>query len=102
MIASTDKVPGSLLTRDLAYRSLEVRQIAATIAGAGVALALALLGAGAWAIIGNSLTMITVSSILLWWYTAWRPRLLFAWDSFRNLTGFEPRSSPRRCSSPCR
>ena len=35
LIASTDKVPGSLPTRDLAYRSLEVRQIAATIAGAG-------------------------------------------------------------------
>lgn len=88
LISSLEKVPGALLTRELAFRSLEIRQIAATIVGAVVALILALAGAGAWAIIGNSLTVTTVSCVLLWWFTRWRPRLMFAPESFRSLTGF--------------
>jgi O-antigen/teichoic acid export membrane protein len=87
-ITATEKVPGALLTRDLAYRSLEIRQIVATLSGAAMALVLALLGAGPWAIIGNSLTLATVSTILLWSFTTWRPHLVFARDSFRELTGF--------------
>jgi len=87
-IAGLEKVPGSLLARDLAFRALELRQIAATTGGAAVALALALAGAGAWAIIGNSLTTTVVSCALLWVVTPWRPRLVFSWNSFRSLTGF--------------
>lgn len=88
LIASLEKVPGALLTRDLAFRSLEVRQIAATVAGAAVALTLALAGAGAWAIIGNALAVTSVSCALLWTFTRWRPRLTFQRESFRSLTGF--------------
>lgn len=88
LISSLDKVPGALLTRELAFRSLEVRQIVATLAGAIVALTLALAGAGPWAIIGNSLATTTVSAALLWLLTTWRPRLIFSWDSFRSLIGF--------------
>ncbi len=87
-ILALEKVPGSLLARELAFRALELRQIAATMAGAVVALTLALWGAGAWAIIGNSLATTTVSCVLVWVVTPWRPRLVFAWTSFRSLTGF--------------
>jgi O-antigen/teichoic acid export membrane protein len=87
-ISATEKVPGALLTRELAYRSLEIRQIVATLAGAAAALVLALLGAGPWAIIGNSLTLAVVSTVLLWAFTTWRPRFVFAGQSFRELTTF--------------
>ena len=87
-IASLEKVPGALLARGLAFRALEVRQILATAAGAVVAATLAFAGAGAWAIIGNSLATTTVSCALLWVVTRWRPRFVFAWDSFRRLTSF--------------
>jgi O-antigen/teichoic acid export membrane protein len=87
-IASLEKVPGALLARGLAFRALELRQIVATMSGAIVAVVLALAGAGAWAIIGNSLATTTVSCALLWFVTPWRPHFIFAWSSFRNLTGF--------------
>src|SRR5205823_1190322 len=44
----------ALLTREMAFRSLEIRQIIATLFGAAAAVALALGGAGAWAIIAQS------------------------------------------------
>lgn len=87
-IYSLEKVPGTLLTRDLAFRSLELRQIAATFAGATVAFALAIAGAGAWAIIANAVATAAVSCTLLWMLTPWRPRFVFAWSSFRSMTGF--------------
>jgi O-antigen/teichoic acid export membrane protein len=87
-IASLEKVPGALLARSLAFRALEVRQILATSAGAAVAATLAFAGAGAWAIIGNSLATTTMSCALLWVVTRWRPRFVFRWASFRNLTAF--------------
>ena len=88
VIASLEKVPGTLLTREMAFRSLEIRQIAATLAGAVAALVLALWGAGAWAIIGNAVTTAAVSCAFLWLLTPWRPRFLFSWKSFRDMTGF--------------
>ena len=87
-VASLEKVPGALLSRDLAFRVLELRQIVATMSGAAVAVVLALAGTGSWAIIGNSLATTTVSCALLWTQTSWRPRLVFAWESFRSLTAF--------------
>ena len=88
VINSVEKVPGSLLTREFAWRALELRQIASYFVGAAVAVALALAGAGPWAIIGNSLATTTTSAVLLWILTSWRPRWVFSWSSFRGLTGF--------------
>jgi O-antigen/teichoic acid export membrane protein len=83
-----ERVPVALLVRDLAFRSFELRQLIATILGCAVAVVLAVLGAGAWAIIGNFLTVAIVSALLTWLITYWRPRLVFSWTSFRRLTGF--------------
>jgi PST family polysaccharide transporter len=83
-----ERVPAALLSRDLAFRSLDGRQIIATILGSAVAVVLAVLGAGAWAIIGNFLTVAATSAVLTWLITYWRPRLVFSWTSFRRLTGF--------------
>jgi PST family polysaccharide transporter len=88
LIASLEKVPGTLLTREMAFRSLELRQIAATIAGAVAALVLALWGAGPWAIVGNAVVTAAVSCVFLWILTPWRPSFLFSWHSFRDMTGF--------------
>ena len=88
LIASFEKVPGALLTRDLAFRALELRQMAATLAGAAAAVALALAGTGPWAIVGNAVVTALTSAVLLWTLTSWRPRATFSWTSFRTLTGF--------------
>lgn len=87
-VYSLEKVPGMLLTRELAFRALELRQISATIAGAIVAFALAVAGAGAWAIVANAVATAVVSCSLLWVLTSWRPRFTFSWSSFRGMTSF--------------
>ena len=78
----------ALLTREMSFRKLELRQIAATAAGAATALTLALAGHGPWAIVGLSLGEAAASTVLLWLLTPWRPRLVFSPATLRRLAGF--------------
>jgi len=78
----------TLLTRDLRFRSLELRVIVATLASAPIGIALAVFGAGAWAIIGQSLAYAIISLGVLWAASPWRPQLLYSFESLRDLGGF--------------
>jgi O-antigen/teichoic acid export membrane protein len=87
-LTALGQTQNALLTREMSFRSLELRQIAATIIGAGVAVALALAGLGPWAIISQSLCTYGASTILLWTLSPWRPQFVFSLESFRTLGSF--------------
>ena len=78
----------ALMTREMRFRSLELRHIAATVVGAAVGIALAVRGYGAWAIIAQQLAFATASTLLLWRFAGWRPRFVFSLASLRELGGF--------------
>jgi O-antigen/teichoic acid export membrane protein len=78
----------ALLTRRLAYRSLEVREMLSLVTGATVAIAVALAGFGPWAIIWNFVAYCAMSTVLVWLLLDWRPRFTFSSGSARNLGGF--------------
>lgn len=78
----------SLLIREMSFRRLELRQIAATVAGAAVGIAVAIWGFGAWAIVAQLLVEATVSTVLLWYLAEWWPSATFSFASLRRLGGF--------------
>jgi PST family polysaccharide transporter len=78
----------ALLTREMAFRSLEIRQIISILFGAAAAVALALAGAGAWAIIAQTLCTAGASTALVWTLSPWRPQFVFSAESFRTLGSF--------------
>jgi O-antigen/teichoic acid export membrane protein len=78
----------ALLTRDLNFRSLELREIGAAVVGGVGAVALALAGAGAWAIVGQNLIVAAVSAVLVWRLSSWRPRRTYSRESLRTLGSF--------------
>jgi len=81
----------ALLVRGLSYRSIEIREIGATLVGAVVAVAVAVAGFGAWAIIANWLVFTAVSTALLWFLSPWRPSLTFSRRSLTDLGGYGSR-----------
>ena len=81
-------VQGGLLTRDLKFRSLEIRTITATTASSLVAMTLAVAGAGAWAIVAQYLTITGLSTVLLWGASPWRPRAGFSGESLRGMAAY--------------
>jgi O-antigen/teichoic acid export membrane protein len=88
VVTSLGTTQSALLMREMDFRRLELRLIAGTLAGAAVGIFAAVQGAGAWAIIVQQLTIATVSTILLWIVSPWRPRLAFSLASLRDLGGF--------------
>jgi len=88
LVSSLSSVQANLLIREMNFRSLELRTMAATVVGAAAAISLAASGAGAWALIAQQLAVYTVSLMLLTGFTHWRPRLMFSRASLRELRGF--------------
>jgi O-antigen/teichoic acid export membrane protein len=78
----------ALLTRDMDFRVLELRLIAAAAVSSAVGISLAAAGYGAWAIISQQLVLALVSTLLLWFSSPWRPRFLFSRASLRDLGGY--------------
>jgi PST family polysaccharide transporter len=78
----------ALAARELAYRRLQTREIAAVIAGAIIGIIAAVAGLGAWAIVAQYLAFAAVSAALIWTLSPWRPRFLFSTASLRDLGGF--------------
>jgi O-antigen/teichoic acid export membrane protein len=87
-LAALSTTQVALLTRRLAYRSLELRQIVGVLCGAVAALAFAVGGFGAYAIVANFLTATAVSTALLWRLSSWRPQMTFSRKSLVGLGGF--------------
>lgn len=78
----------SLLMRELAYRSIEIREIVATVLAMVCALVVAFLGYGPWAIIANMFVFTVASTALVWFMSPWRPHFTFSRASLFDLGGF--------------
>lgn len=82
----------ALLTREMDFRSLELRGILASVVAGVAAIALAFLGAGAWAIVGRSVIAGAVSAVLLWRLSSWRPRFAYSRKSLRSLGSYSAKT----------
>jgi len=90
LLAALGTTQGALLIRDLRFRALELRSLAAAALALTVAIVAAALGAGAWALIAQALTSTGASTLLLWRSSPWRPRLVWSrgsLDRLKNLSG---------------
>lgn len=90
VITAPGIVQGALMTKELRFRSLELRTIAATVTSCTTGIALAALGAGPWAIVTQTILMAGTSTLLLWRSSPWRPALrcsLTALREFREYAG---------------
>jgi O-antigen/teichoic acid export membrane protein len=81
-------VQGALLTRELKFRSLELRTIVATGVSCTVGISLAVAGFGPWAIVAQDLAITSVSTALLWRASSWRPRATFSTASLRHMAAY--------------
>lgn len=88
LVSSLSSVQANLLLREMNFRSLELRTMAATVIGAAIAIGLAAAGGGSWALIVQQLAVYSVSFMLLTGFSRWRPHLMFSWATLRELRSF--------------
>lgn len=78
----------ALLQRALAFERLALVDVVANLAGASVGIGAALLGAGAWSLILQSLVTVAVTTGLLWLVSVWRPGFRLRWAELRPVSGY--------------
>ena len=88
IIDALGNVPQALLRRELAFRSLALRSLIASLVGGVVGVALALGGGGVWALVGQRLASSVSGTITLWFASRWRPGLSVSRRHFKDLFGF--------------
>jgi O-antigen/teichoic acid export membrane protein len=96
VITSAASTQIALLTRELQFRSLQLREMAGTAIGGVVGVVLAFAGVGAWAIIAQALTAETVALVLVWRFSSWRPHATYSRESLRRLGSFAGKTSGAR------
>src|SRR5918911_2934211 len=96
LITSISATQIALLTREMQFRSLQLREMAGAATGGVVGIALALGGLGAWALIAQALTAEGVALVLVWRFSPWRPQMTYSKDSLRRLGGFAGKTSGAR------
>jgi len=75
------------LTKRMDVRMIAVANSCGLVAGAVAGISLALSGAGAWAIVWQSVMLATVKSGILWLTGHWRPTWAFSMHSLRSYAG---------------
>lgn len=88
VLTSLQVTQASLLQREMRFRALTGRRMAAVVLGGVVGIVIAALGYGAWALVGQQIAVSVVSTVLLWVLSPWRPSLTFSIASLRSLGGF--------------
>lgn len=88
VINSFGAVQKALYTATLNFRTQAKASFIAAVLSGGIGIFIAYEGFGVWALVGQQLTNALFSVSLLWWYSTWRPRLIYSWQSFRALFAF--------------
>ena len=87
-LAALSGVPAALLEREIQFRALAVRQLIGAVVGAMVAIPLAVLGFGVWALVAQTLATLLAAVIVLWTATGWRPGFRYSRAALREMTAF--------------
>lgn len=88
VINALSVVQRSILTRDLKFK-LQMRvSLPATVLSGIVAIVLAFLGYGVWALVSQVILQALLNSFFYWRLQLWRPNLAFSWSAVRVLFSF--------------
>jgi O-antigen/teichoic acid export membrane protein len=74
--------------RGFHFRILALRSLVGRVGAFAAAVALAVLGAGVWALVAYQVLSVALGAAVLWLASTERPRLGFGWPEFRELAGF--------------
>jgi O-antigen/teichoic acid export membrane protein len=88
VFAGLASIPQALLRRELAFRTLAVRGVAATLAGGAVGVGMALAGFGVWSLVGQMVTNSVIGTAVLWLGCSWRPGRSVSRSSFVKIFRF--------------
>lgn len=76
------------LKKKLNFKLLSIVSVTTSIVALCVTITMAYKGFGVWALVTKELIVAAIPSLVFWFYVKWRPKLVFSWQSFKELFSF--------------
>jgi O-antigen/teichoic acid export membrane protein len=87
-ISSFVVIQQTILTKEMDFRSLAIRDIFAVILSGVIGIYLAYHGFGVWSLIFQSIAFTFFNAVLLWGLSSWRPKFQFAMTDIKDIFNF--------------
>ncbi len=94
-ISSFTIIQQTILTKEMDFKRLAIRDIIAVIISGVIGIYLAYHGFGIWGLVYQQISFAVINAVLLWILSSWRPKFVFAKSDIKdifnfsaNLTGF--------------
>ncbi len=87
-LSAMSSVQQAILRRQLAFKALTVRSLAANLVSGIVAVVMAFRGYGVWSLVAKLLVSAVVNMLMLWRVSDWRPSFRISLQRFRELFMF--------------
>lgn len=78
----------ALLRRTMNFKLLMYVDTISVVVSGAVAVTLAVMGWGVWALVFLRLTGTFMRVLVMWWVTDWHPKFMFEWESIKDLLAF--------------
>ena len=88
IINSLSIIPKTIFIKRIDFKVQAVVSAISSIISGIIGIFLAIYGFGIWSLVSQILSKQLINTILLWYYTSWRPNLIISVNSFRELFGF--------------
>lgn len=88
ILSSFTVVQQAILTKEMDFKSLMIRDIAAMILSGILGIFLAYHGAGVWSLVYQLLSFTLFNSIFLWTFSKWRPQFIFSRKAITDIFHF--------------
>lgn len=88
LIAPLSVVQRNLLMKNMQFHKLAQVEIIAALFGGGTGIIAAYGGLGVWSLVLQFLATSSTTTLFLWVFSSWRPRLMFSKDRLFELLGF--------------
>ena len=75
-------------TKTIDFKTQTKITIISSIGSGVVGIAMAYMGYGVWALVFQQVSNQLLSTLFFWIYNRWMPKLVFSWDSFREMWNF--------------
>lgn len=87
-LSSSASVHYALFQSRRDFKTLSIVGMISTFTGMPICLVLAWMGWGVWALMVQNVVSASLTLILIWCFSPWKPRLIFSKSSFNELFGF--------------
>lgn len=88
IIFSFGVVQRAILSSNIDFKTQTKASAIAALTSGGLGIYLAYAGYGVWTLVFQQLTNASLNTLLLWYFSPWRPKWTYSWQSFHELFAF--------------